>query len=393
MPLKTIRQFIKAESTAGILLFAVTILALLFDNSPLKIPYESFFQAPVGWQIGEVHFSKPLIQWINEGLMTLFFLLVGLEIKREIIIGELNSAAKLMLPALAALGGMLVPAILYILINLQHPHAIRGWAIPTATDIAFALGVMSLLGRRVPFAIKTFLTALAIFDDVGAIIIIAIFYTAKISLIFLLLALLCVGLLWLLNRLKVDSLPAYLSIGFLLWLCVLESGVHAVLAGVITALAIPLQSSRHKYYSPLTYLESKLQPWVAFGILPLFAFANAGVSFTGLSWQQLFTPITLGIAVGLFVGKQLGIFTATWLAVKTRLAPMPNNTSWSIIYGTALLGGIGFTVSLFIGTLAFPGVGNEATSVRFGVLLGSFLSGISGYLILRFCTHNYYKQE
>ncbi len=394
MPIKTIRQFIQAEFAAGIILFGVTIFAIALDNSSLKTFYESLFQMSIGWQIGTVQISKSLVQWINEGLMTLFFLLVGLEIKREIVIGELNSATKVMLPALAALGGMIVPALLYILINWQHPHAIKGWAIPTATDIAFALGVISLLGRRIPLSIKIFLTALAIFDDIGAIIIIAVFYTTNISIVFLLLALLCIGLLWLLNRIKVDSLLAYLFVGFLLWFCVLESGVHAVLSGVITALAIPLHSYRKKNYSPLIKLESKLQPWVALGILPIFALANAGISFAGLSSQQILSPIAVGIVIGLFIGKQMGVFITTWLAVKFRMAPMPNGASWPSIYGTALLAGIGFTISLFIGTLAFPEYSSsEATSVRLGVMLGSLLSGILGYSILRLTNRTYVRHR
>lgn len=384
MPIKTIREFIKFEASGGIILFAAAVLALIFDNSPLRHYYEGFFDLPLGFHMGPLHLAKPLVLWINEGLMAIFFLLVGLEIKREIFEGELNSLSKVSLPAIAAIGGMAAPALVYVLFNHANAAAMHGWAIPTATDIAFALGILTLLGPRVPLTMKVFLTALAIFDDIGAIVIIAIFYTAKISLLSLGFASICLLLLFILNRAGVKRYTPYIIVGVLLWLAVMQSGVHATLAGVALAFAIPLKGNGSKV-SPLRKLEHGLHPWVAFGVLPIFAFANAGISFAGLHWQHLFTAIPLGIILGLFIGKQIGVFGATLLSIKCGLCKKPRGSSWLGIYGISLIAGVGFTMSLFIGMLAFDEVGTSyAPLVRFGVLSGSLLSGALGYLLLRF---------
>ncbi len=385
MPFRTLREFIKLESSGGVILFITALLALVVTNTPWRVYYESFFNTPLTLQFGIFQVSKPLLLWINDGLMTVFFLLVGLEIKREMFEGELNSFAKAALPAIAALGGMLIPAVIYVALNWGNSAALRGWAIPTATDIAFSLGILSLLRTRIPVAMKIFLMALAIFDDIGAIIVIAIFYTKHIYFILLLLGVGLIVVLFILNRLKVMSIIPYALVGIALWLCALKSGVHATLSGIVLAFAIPIRDSRKLDVSPLRNLEHKLHPWVAFGVLPLFAFANAGVSFAGIRFDELFSPVTLGIALGLFVGKQIGIGLASWLGIKLHIARMPHGGNWRGIYGISLVAGVGFTMSLFIGTLAFGSVGDTYPAmVRLGVLVGSFLSGILGYLVLRF---------
>jgi NhaA family Na+:H+ antiporter len=324
--------------------------------------------------------DKPLLLWINDGLMAIFFLLVGLEIKREVLSGELSGWNKAALPVLAAVGGMMLPAAVYLAFNWQDaPH---GWAIPAATDIAFALGVLSLLGTRAPAALKVFLLALAIIDDLGAIVIIAFFYSGNLSLLSLLLAGgATIGLL-LLNRFRVRNLTAYLLVGLFLWICVLKSGVHATLAGVVAAAFIPADRRSGEADAPLGILEDRLHPWVAYGIMPLFAFANAGVSLAGVTLEALLEPLPLGIALGLFVGKQAGVFLFSFAAVRLKLASLPQGVSWRQLYGVALLTGIGFTMSLFIGTLAFsdPAAG---VPVRLGVLLGTLVSALTGYLWLR----------
>jgi NhaA family Na+:H+ antiporter len=383
LPLPNSREFIKYETAGGVVLFAVTILALVVSNSPFSHLYESVFYLPIDFHLGSWQFSITLSHWINEGLMTLFFLLVGLEIKREMFVGELNSFAKISLPAIAALGGMVVPALLFVMFNWGNADALRGWAIPTATDIAFALGILSLLGSRIPLSLKMFLTALAIFDDIGAIIIIAIFYSRNLSFLFLLLALTCLLVLFLLNHLKVKRLLPYLILGFALWLMMLYSGVDAVIAGVLLAFAIPFKQDGRQE-SSLRCLERRLHPWAIFGILPLFAFANAGVSLAKVNSHYLFNSVSLGIVLGLFLGKQLGVFGATWLAVKSKFAHLPAGATWKSIYGIALICGIGFTMSLFIGNLAFGSVNSlYMTSVKLGVLSGSLLSGLVGYFLLR----------
>jgi Na+:H+ antiporter, NhaA family len=374
-------SLLRHEAAGGVILLAAAVLALLLDNSPLEWLYDRLLETPVSVRVGTIGIDKPLLLWINDGLMALFFLLVGLELKRELLIGDLSSWRRAVLPLIAALGGMLVPALIYTAINAGNPAGLRGWAIPAATDIAFAVGVLALLGPRVPPSLKIFLLALAIIDDLGAIIIIALFYTRDLSPVALGLAAVGGVTLWGLNRADVRSFTPYVLVAVFMWVCVLKSGVHATLAGVALALAIPLRGAVGAP-SMLERLEHGLQPWVKFVIAPLFAFANAGVSLAGFKLSTVLAPVPLGIAAGLFFGKQLGIFAATWLAVKLRLADMPTGASWRQVYGTAALGGIGFTMSLFIGSLAFPDPAN-ALAVRIGVLVGSLVSGLLGYALLR----------
>ncbi|NNE18248.1 MAG: Na+/H+ antiporter NhaA [Myxococcales bacterium] len=380
-----IRKFIRLESAGGLVLMAAAVAALVLDNSPLAWLYDRLLSMPLAITLGEFGLKKPLLLWINDGLMAIFFLLVGLEIKREVLLGELSSRAKAALPLAAALGGLIAPAAVFVLLNYGQPENLKGWAIPAATDIAFALGILSLLGPRVPLSLKVLLTAIAIVDDLAAIVIIALFYTANLSWISIALAAACGIGLFVLNRKGVTGYIPYALVGIVMWVCVLKSGVHATLAGVALAMAIPLRTEGPVAASPLMRLEHALHPWVAFMIMPIFAFANAGVPLRGLQWQDLFQPLTLGIALGLFVGKQLGVFLAAWLAVMLRIADRPANAGWAQVYGVALLSGVGFTMSLFIGTLAFDGVDNVA-AVRIGVISGSLLAGMSGYLVLLWTT-------
>lgn len=369
------------ESTAGLFLMASAVLALIVANSPLATLYESFLSWPLPLGIAPLVLSKPLLLWINDGLMAVFFLLVGLEIKREIVGGELSSRATAALPVFAAIGGMLGPALVYLVINRGAPADMVGWAIPTATDIAFALGILALLGSRVPISLKIFLTALAVIDDLGAIIIIAIFYTADLSVLALSVAAACVVALTALNRFGVRTLGLYGIVGVILWVSVLKSGVHATLAGVITALAIPA-SGRGEDDAPLARLEHALHPYVTYFILPLFAFANAGVSLD-VSRAALLHPVTSGITFGLFIGKQAGVMAAIMIGRITGWARMPQGVTPLQIYGVAVLTGVGFTMSLFIGTLAFPPP-LYIVEVKLGVLAGSLLSGALGYILLRY---------
>ena len=375
-----IRRFLALEAASGLLLMLAAALALLIANSPLAQTYDALLSTRVSLLVNGEGLDKPLLLWINDGLMAIFFLLVGLEIKREVLTGELSSLDKATLPLIAALGGMVVPAGVYLAFNAGS--APDGWAIPAATDIAFALGVLSLLGSRVPVALKVFLLALAIIDDLGAILVIAFFYSGNLSILSLLLAAGATLGLLLLNRFGVRNLTAYLLLGLFLWICVLKSGVHATLAGVVAAAFIPAGRREGEADTPLETLEHRLHPWVAYGIMPLFAFANAGVSLAGVTFAALTQPLPLGIALGLFVGKQLGVFLFSFAAVRLRLARLPEEVSWRQLYGVALLTGIGFTMSLFIGTLAFeaPAAG---VLVRLGVLLGSLVSAVAGYLWLR----------
>ena len=383
MPISSIRRFLKLEATGSIVLLIAAIFAMGLANSPLSNLYLDFLQAPVSVRAGIFGLEMPLIQWINDALMAVFFMLVGLEIKREMLDGELSSLDKSLLPAIAAVGGMAVPAGLYALINWGDPVAQRGWAIPSATDIAFAVGVLALLGNRIPHSLKVFLLALAIFDDLGAIVIIAIFYTAQLSFVSLVLALLGVGVLVLLNRAGITRYAPYILVVVFIWFCVLKSGVHATLAGVLIGLAVPLQSSQADGRSPLAHLEEILHPWVTFGVLPLFAFANAGVHLTARSLAASWSPLMVGIVLGLFLGKQAGVMAASWLAVRFGLSPLPEGSDWRHFYGTAILTGIGFTMSLFIGTLALDPQTTGA-ALRIGVLGGSLLSAVVGYGVLRF---------
>jgi NhaA family Na+:H+ antiporter len=376
-----IREFLRMEAAGGIVLGLATILALIASNSGLAGIYAVFLDLPVELRLGQLQIAKPLLLWINDGLMAMFFLLVGLEIKRELVEGELSSLRQALLPAIAAVGGMAVPALLYVLCNLTDPTALHGWAIPAATDIAFAVGVLSLLGARVPIGLKVFLLALAIFDDLGAIVIIAVFYTADLSVISLLLAGGVLLVMLALNRLGVTRIAPYALLGIVLWVCVLKSGVHATLAGVAMALAIPVRAADGE--SPLRQLEHALHPWVAFLVVPLFGFANAGVSFAGMSASALTHGVSLGIAAGLFIGKQLGVFGAVYASVRLGIARLPEGVGWTSLYGAGILAGIGFTMSLFIGTLAWD-TADHAAPLRIGVLGGSLLSGVAGYIVLLF---------
>ena len=379
-----IKRFVKLESAGGILLIAAGAIAMIAANTPLRGLYDGFLSVPGEVRVGALQIAKPLLLWVNDLWMAVFFFLVGLEIKREVMEGELADKAKIALPAFAAFGGMLVPALIYVWINWDYPVRISGWAIPSATDIAFALGVLSLFGERVPVGLKVFLMTLAIMDDLGAIVIIALFYTSDLSLLSLVLASIALSALIALNRLRVSNVMPYVLVGGILWICVLKSGVHATLAGVATALAIPMRGHRNPDVSPLKTLEHALQPWVAFLILPMFAFANAGVSLRGIRLDDLLAPVPLGIALGLFVGKQLGVFAFAWLAVATGLGRLPRGVDWRQIYGVAILCGIGFTMSLFIGSLAFEqGDSVSMVSDRLGILTGSLLSAVVGYVVLR----------
>jgi NhaA family Na+:H+ antiporter len=382
--LAAVREFLRMESASGILLLIASVLAMVMANSPLSHLYDLFLDTPVAVKVGAFEIAKPLLLWINDGLMALFFFLVGLEIKREVVEGELSKPAQVVLPALAAVGGMAAPAIIYALANWGEPRALQGWAIPVATDIAFALGVLSLLGKRVPPGLKVFLLTLAIFDDLGAIIIIALFYSAHLSVTSLVVAGGALAVLFVMNRRHVSSIPAYLLVGLVLWVSVLKSGVHATLAGVLLAMFIPMRDREDPDRSPLRQLEHELHPAVAFAILPLFAFANAGVNLTGLTLDSVLHPVPLGIAAGLFLGNQLGIFTVVWLAVRLGIAQLPNGVNWVQMYGVAVMCGIGFTMSLFISALAFEGGdGGQMADDRIGILAGSLVSAVVGYLILR----------
>lgn len=375
-------QFLEHEAAGGVALLIAAAAALIITNSPLGPAYDHALHLPVTIGIAPASLTKSLLHWVNDGLMVIFFFLVGLEIKRELLVGALSSLESAALPAVAALGGMICPAIIYAAINWDDSIAMRGWAIPTATDIAFAVGVMALLGPRVPPALKIFLLALAIIDDLGAILIIALFYTAELSLTALTLAAAGALVLFALNRSRVTSLWPYLVTGLFVWLCVLESGVHATLAGVVTAMSIPLAAGPDAAHEgPLERLEHALGPYVSFLILPVFALANAGVSLTGISLADLTQPIPLGIALGLIPGKPLGIYLFSLLAMAAGLSRMPQGTTKVQLFGASVLGGIGFTMSLFIGNLAFadPSLG---TFVRLGVLTASIFAAVVGYFIL-----------
>lgn len=385
MIIGSIRDFLRLETASSILLVCCAVLAMLAANTPAKPLYDALLDTPVEIRFGAFDIAKPLLLWVNDGLMAIFFFLVGLEVKREVLRGELSDPARITLPVIAAVGGMVVPAVIYAWINWGDAAALKGWAIPTATDIAFALGVLALLGSRVPNTLKLFLLTLAIADDLGAIIIIALFYTADLSVISLLIAAIAIVVLFILNRRGVLSTVPYIIVGAVLWAAVLKSGVHATLAGVVIAMFIPLKVPDEYGPSPLEKLEHDLHPSVAFVILPLFAFMNTGVSLHGLSFSSLFAPVPLGIALGLLIGKQIGVMGFSWVVVKLGLAKLPTDTNWLHMYGVSLLCGIGFTMSLFISSLAFE-QGGPAIAVddRLGILVGSILSAVGGYLILRF---------
>ena len=378
-----IQHFLKLESAGGMLLAGAAALAIVLANTPLHVFYIALLDTPVAVQVGALSIAKPLLLWINDGLMAVFFLLIGLEVKRELLEGELSTPSQVILPATAAVGGFVVPALVYILINRGGGDALNGWAVPAATDIAFALGALAALGSRVPLALKVFLSTIAIVDDLMAIVVIAIFYSGDLSTLSLGLAALGIIVLAALNRLGVRRVAAYMLVGLFVWVAVLKSGVHATLAGVLVALAIPLRSDAEGH-SPLKHLEHTLHPWIAFAILPVFAFANAGLSFAGMQFSDLWQPLTLGIIAGLFLGKQLGVFGLTWLLVKLGWARLPRGCNWGMTYGAAILTGIGFTMSLFIGSLAFEHGGFDFSSqVRLGVLVGSILSAVAGLIVLK----------
>jgi NhaA family Na+:H+ antiporter len=373
------------ESAGGLVLMAGAALALVAANTPLAGYYDLFIETPVEVRIGRLEIAKPLLLWVNDGLMAVFFFLVGLEVKREILEGELSRPSNVLLPALGAVGGIVAPVGLYVAFNHSDPVGLNGWAIPAATDIAFALGILMILGTRVPVSLKVFLVSLAIFDDLGAIVIIALFYSSKLSMSALIVASVCLLILGYLNWRHVSAVPAYVLVGIVMWVAVLKSGVHATLAGVVLAMFIPMRSKEEPGRSPLMELEHDLHTVIAFGVLPLFAFVNAGISFTGMSVADLVHPVSLGIAAGLFVGKQLGVFLFCLMAIKTGMAKLPDGASWGSLYGVAILSGVGFTMSLFIDTLAFQNLPADAVfdfDARLGILLGSLASGVLGYIVL-----------
>ncbi len=378
-----IANFLKTEAAGGILLILAAILAMILANSPLNPYYEGLINMPVMIKIGAFEINKPWLLWVNDGLMAVFFFLVGLELKREFLEGELSDRKKIIMPAVGAIGGMAVPALVYMYFNMDDPVAMRGWAIPAATDIAFALGVLALLGSRVPSSLKIFLISLAIFDDIGAILIIAVFYTSNLSLTALGIAALCTAGLFILNKKGIVEKSPYFIIGLIMWVALLKSGVHATLAGVVIAMFIPLYGKDKSAISPLKSLEHDLHYTVAFFILPLFAFCNSGINFTNLGMEQITHNVTLGVALGLILGKQIGVFGFCWIGIKLKLIDLPKDFSVLSLYGVSALCGIGFTMSLFIGSLAFAG---QTISVdeRLGIVVGSLISGVLGYLILNY---------
>lgn len=386
---KVFRQMVEHGAVGGVLLVAAALLAILVANSGLANAYHQLLNLPVSVVIGNFAIDKPLLLWINDGLMALFFFLIGLEVKRELIDGHLSSFDQVALPAIGAAAGVLTPALIYMLFNSADPIAARGWAIPAATDIAFALGVLSLFGNRIPISLKLFLLSVAIFDDIAAIVIIALFYSTQLSILSLTIAGAGLAVLMLMNRAAVRYQSLYIVVGVIVWAAVLKSGVHATLAGFAVALLIPLKTNNDRGESMLKSMEHGLQPWVAFFILPLFAFSNAGVSLMGISAADVFNTVPLGIALALFFGNQFGIFGACWIAVKLGLAKLPNGSNWLQLYGVATLCGIGFTMSLFIGTLAFEQFDAAyMNSVKIGVLMGSLLSALFGSYIIHRATRN-----
>lgn len=366
MPANLVQKFLQLESASGIILFSMAVLAMLWANSPLAFLHQQFISAS--------------LFVVNDGLMALFFLVVGLELKRAFLGGQLSNPAQIMLPLMAALGGMIVPALIYTGFNWGSPDTLKAWATPVATDIAFAVGVLSLFGKRVPNALKVFLLALAIFDDLGAILIIAFYLTGGLSWFYLGIALFSFLLLIALNRFGVTRLSLYLILGVLLWITLLKSGIHPTIAGVLLAFTVPARSKKER--SPLYRLEEALHPWVAYGIMPLFALVNAGFPLSGITSEILTSNVVLGIALGLFLGKQIGVFTFAWAFIRFKWASLPPNASWLTLYGVAILCGIGFTMSLFLGTLAFANDNTYLVEVRLGVIMGSIFSSLVGAIVL-----------
>ncbi len=378
---KPFKWFFKLEAASGLVLLFAAIIALIISNSNLSELYFSTLEKYLFLGINDFGLKLSVIHWINDALMAIFFFFVTLEIKREFLQGELSNIKQALLPIIAAVGGMVVPALIYIFINLGDTQTLNGWAIPSATDIAFSLGVLSLLGKRVPLSLKVFLTALAIIDDLGAIVIIALFYSGDLSIKYLSLMLLAFIILLLINKFNIKKFLPYLLVGLLLWDFTHNSGIHATIAGVLLAMTIP-HRKKEKDYSLLLKVEHAISPYVAFGIMPLFAFANAGVSLEGLSFSSLLDKVPLGIVLGLFVGKQLGVFVFSYISIKLKIASMPNNSNWYNFYGVGILTGIGFTMSLFVGNLAFAENLQYMDGVKIGVLTGSLLSTLAGYFLI-----------
>ena len=379
---QSLLRFFKPESAVGVLLILATMLAMLMANSPWASLYKSFLDIPVVVSIHEFTIAKPLLLWVNDGLMAVFFFMVGMEIKREVLEGSLNHISKIALPAFAAVGGMIVPAVIYMALNWGDPVGMQGWAIPMATDIAFALGILSLLGKRVPAELKIFLLALAIIDDLGAIIVIALFFGKGLSISALMVSGFFIAVLMVLNWRGVTNNTIYILLGIIIWAAVLKSGVHATIAGVIVGLLIPLKNNQKSFHE----LEDSLHAPVNYGILPLFAFVNTGINFSGISSKDLLDNVTIGITLGLFVGKQVGIFSFSMLAIVLKLGKLPDGLTYGHLFGVAVLGGIGFTMSLFIGSLAFECSGDACVNMadeRIGILMGSLLSGLIGFFILK----------
>lgn len=387
--IQQIKKFLQLESASGILLLAFAMLAMIFANTPLRDLYFDFLGMPVSIQIGLFSIHKPLLMWVNDGFMAVFFVLVGLEVKREMMVGAISSYQKAIFPAIGALGGMVVPALVFTLINTHSPEFQQGWAIPMATDIAFAVGVLGLLGKRVPFALKIFLLALAIIDDLGAIVVIAIFFSHDLSTTALISAAAAIATLIIMNRMRVTAICAYMVVGLILWASVLKSGVHATLAGVIIGFCVPLKGKNGE--EPLAHFEHILAPWCAFVILPLFAFSNAGVSLSGMSFSTLFSPLTMGVALGLLVGKTLGVFSFSFIAVKLGIAQLSEGINFKQIFAVSVLCGIGFTMSMFLAGLAFGGDeadGRFISLARLGILIGSGISAVLGYYLLKVFTQS-----
>ncbi len=379
------KWFFRLESASGLMLLIAAIVALILSNSNLSDYYFNILNTHILIGTHKIGLDLSILHWINEVLMAIFFFVVTLEIKREFIQGELSRPKQALLPIIGAIGGMVVPALIYVLINLETGYTLRGWAIPSATDIAFSIGVLSLLGSRIPLSLKVFLVALAIIDDLGAIIIIAFFYSTEIQYIYLFLMLISFMALIVLNKFGMKSFSPYLIIGLLLWYFTHESGIHSTISGVLLALSIPHKNNKEDL-SLLLKIEHALSPYVAFGIMPLFALANAGVSFEGVSITTLTNPVPLGILCGLFFGKQIGVFLFSYISVKSKLAEMPSNSNWIKFYGVGILTGIGFTMSLFVGNLAFDNNINYMDGVKIGVLSGSLLSTLAGYFLLLIVT-------
>lgn len=382
--MNSVRDFLKHEASGGVMLMFATIIALVCQNTFLSEFYNEFLKTKFTISFGELGLSKPLILWVNDGLMAIFFFLVGLELKREICEGELRNPSQIALPAIGALGGVVVPAAIFYALTKHDSFAAAGWAIPTATDIAFALGILSLLGSRVPTTLKIFLMTLAIIDDLCAIIIIALFYTSKLSVLSLAIGAICIAGLFVLNKMGVKSKAAYLLVGVIMWVAVLKSGVHATLAGVVAAFFIPLSFKDEPNNSMLKSIEHDLHGWVAFGVLPIFALVNAGIALNGVGLNELAQPVAMGTMLGLFVGKQLGVFGFSFLAIKFGLAKLPEGASWAQLYGVAILCGVGFTMSLFVNGLAYGDTDAFAYTDKLAILIGSVVSGLVGYLILLF---------